>query len=134
MKTTTKHVLLATAATLLLTFGALPLFSQATSSSSIAGIVTDQQEAVIAGADVLLTDTATSQTISTKSNDAGRYIFININSGTYSLSVTKEGFSSFRTGGLSVQIGTSLTINAVLQVGSTTTTRWKLPRTPALSW
>jgi hypothetical protein len=122
MKAAIKRYCTAAAAVLLLSVTTLPAFGQATSSSSIAGIVTDQQEAAIPGADVLVTDASTNQTISTKSNAAGRYIFINVNSGTYSLTVTKEGFSTFRTGGLSVQIGTSLTINAILQIGSTTTT------------
>ncbi len=122
MKAAIKRYCTAAAAVLLLSVTTLPAFGQATSSSSIAGIVTDQQEAAIPDADVLLTDSATNQTISTKSNAAGRYIFINVNSGTFSLTVTKNGFSTYRTAGLSVQIGTSLTINAILQIGSTTTT------------
>ena len=97
-------------------------WAQATSSSSVSGLVTDQQKSAIPGAEVKLVDPTTSQTSIAKTNDSGRYIFVNVGSGTYSLSVTKEGFSTFRTDALQVTIGQPLTVNATLQVGSTTTT------------
>jgi hypothetical protein len=100
----------------------VPVWAQATSSSSVAGLVTDQQKAAVPGAEVRLLDPSTNQTSVAKTNDAGRYIFVNVNSGSYTLSVTKEGFSTFKTDALQVTIGQSVTVNAVLQVGSTSTT------------
>jgi hypothetical protein len=111
-----------------LTIGALALlcsvpgWSQATSTSSVAGLVTDQQQAAIPGAEVRLTDPTTNQTSATKSNGSGRYIFVNVNSGDYSLSVSKDGFSTFKVDKVHVEIGSPVTINAILQVGSTSTT------------
>ena len=96
--------------------------AQATSTGSVSGIVTDQQQAAIPGAEVLLLDPSTKETSTTKSNGAGRYIFVNVKSGTYTLSVVKDGFSTFRVDALPVTIGDSLTVNAILQVGSTSTT------------
>jgi hypothetical protein len=96
-------------------------WAQATSTSTVSGVVTDQQKAAVAGAVVKLLDPSTNQAATTTTNDAGRYIFVNVNSGTYSLSVTKSGFSVFVTDALPVTIGESVTVNAVLQVGSTTT-------------
>ncbi len=97
-------------------------WAQATSSSSVSGLVTDQQKAAVPGAEIRLLDASTNQTSVTKTNDAGRFIFVNVNSGSYSLSVMKEGFSTFKTGGLQVTIGEPVTVNAILQVGSTSTT------------
>jgi hypothetical protein len=100
----------------------IPAWAQATSSSSVAGLVTDQQQAAIPGAEVRLLDPSTNQTSVTKSNGAGRYIFVNVNSGSYTLTVVKDGFSTFRVDSVQVTIGQAVTINAVLQVGSTSTT------------
>lgn len=102
--------------------GAVPAFPQATSTGSISGLVTDQQQAAIPGAEVRLFDPSTKETSTTKSNGSGRYIFINVKSGTYSVTVVKDGFSTFKVDALEVTIGSSLTVNAVLQVGSTATT------------
>ncbi len=111
---------------ILLTFGSLLLSStawaQATSSSSVAGIVVDPQKAAVPGAEVSLLDTSTNQTATAKTNDAGRYIFVNVNSGSYSVTITKEGFSTFREKLIQVEIGSPVTVNAVLQIGSTSTT------------
>jgi hypothetical protein len=101
---------------------AVPAFSQATSTGSVSGIVTDQQQAAIPGAEVLLLDPSTKETSTAKTNGAGRYIFVNVKSGAYNISVVKDGFSTFKIDALQVTIGDSLTVNAVLQVGSTSTT------------
>ncbi len=97
-------------------------WAQATSSASISGLVTDQQAAAIPGAEVRLLDPSTNQTQSGKTNGAGRYIFVGVKSGTYTLSVTKDGFSKFQVAAVPVEIGSSVTVNAILQVGSTSTT------------
>ena len=97
-------------------------WSQATSTGSVSGLVTDQQKAAIPAAEVQLFDPSTKETSLAKTNGAGRYIFVNVKSGTYTLSVVKDGFSTFKVDGLPVTIGDSLTVNAILQVGSTSTT------------
>ena len=111
---------IAALAAILLT--AVPAWSQATSAASISGLVTDPQQAVIPAAEVRLLDRGTNQTQTTKTNDAGRYVFIGVKSGIYSISVVKDGFSTFRMDTLQVEIGSAVSVNAVLQVGSTTTT------------
>jgi hypothetical protein len=98
------------------------LFAQATSSSTITGVVTDQQAASIPGADVKLVDNSTNSIQTTKSNEAGRYVFANVPSGKYTLLFTKEGFSTFRIGSQQVQVSTTLTLNATLELGTTSTT------------
>ena len=97
-------------------------WAQATSSASISGLVTDPQAAAIPAAEVRLLDPSTNQTQTVKTNGAGRYIFVGVKSGSYTLSVTKEGFTTFRVAALPVEIGSSVTVNAVMQVGATSTT------------
>ena len=100
----------------------VPVWAQATSSASISGLVTDQSQAAIPGAEVVLLDPSTNQSQTAKSNGSGRYIFVGLKSGSYTFTVTKDGFSKFKVDAVPVEIGSSVTINAVLQVGSTTTT------------
>jgi hypothetical protein len=112
----------ATGIFLLALLSAVPAWSQATSSGSVSGIVTDQQQAAIPGAEVQLLDPGTKEVSTAKTNGSGRYIFVNVKSGNYTLSVTKDGFSTYKVDALPVVIGDSVTVNAILQVGSTTTT------------
>ena len=101
---------------------AAPAWSQSTATGTVSGQVTDASNAAIAGAEVKLTDTGTGITLSTTSNDAGRYIFLNVAPGTYNLTFTKQGFSVYAVAAQAVKVGEVLTINAPLAVGSTTTT------------
>ncbi len=97
-------------------------WAQATSTNSVGGQVVDPQNAAVPGAEVTLTESATSEKLSTKTNNDGRYIFINVGSGTYSISISKTGFSTVQTQGLQVVIGEPVTYNATLAVGTTATT------------
>ncbi|HLK66980.1 MAG TPA: carboxypeptidase-like regulatory domain-containing protein [Bryobacteraceae bacterium] len=99
-----------------------PAWSQATSTASIAGLVADEQGAAIPGAEVKLTDTATGGSQVTLSNDAGRYVFVNVSPGVYTVLVSKQGFTAFKVDAQKVDVGTAMTINATLKVGATTTT------------
>src|SRR6516225_2001276 len=107
---------------LLFSLSANRAFGQATSTSSISGQVTDQQGAAVPGTEIKLIDPATKTAMTATANDAGRYIFLNIPSGTFAITFTKTGFSVFRIDGQVVEVGSVLTINAVLQVGATSTT------------
>lgn len=95
---------------------------QATSSSSISGVVTDQQGAAIPGTEVKLIDPSTNATLTASANESGRYIFLNVKSGQYSLTFSKTGFNAYRVEAVSVEVGSVLTINASLQIGATSTT------------
>jgi hypothetical protein len=99
-----------------------PAWAQSTSTSTVAGQVIDQQNAAVAGAEVKLVDTATSATLTTISNDTGRYIFVNVASGTYNVQFSKTGFKAFRVAAQQVAVGETLTVNATLEVGATSTT------------
>src|ERR1051325_5875818 len=89
----------------LLALTATPAFSQATSTSSFAGLVTDEQGAAIPGAVVRIVDTSTGTTQTTATNETGRYVIVNIAPDTYTITVTKEGFTVYKVGAQKVDIG-----------------------------
>src|SRR5690242_13274536 len=79
---------------LLLSLAAMPLFGQATSTGTIAGIVSDPTGAVVNGVTVTLTDKATKATRSVTTNESGRYVLTNVDPGNYELSASKQGFAT----------------------------------------
>jgi hypothetical protein len=99
---------------------ALPMWAQSTSTGTVVGVVTDPSNAVIAGATVTLTDTTTNISQTTTTNETGRYVFVNVTPGPYSMTLTKQGFSTSKTT-LSVRVGLATTINATVKVGGANT-------------
>ena len=98
------------------------LWSQATSTSTVTGQVTDQSGAAVPGAKVTLTDPAISNQLITTTNNDGRYVFSNVNVGSYNITFEKPGFATSKIEKQAVEIGTTLTVNTSMQVGATTTT------------
>jgi hypothetical protein len=103
-------------------FFAVQAWAQSTATGTLSGQVTDQQNAVVAGAEVKLFDPQINTARTTTTNDAGRYSFINVPPGVYDLTVTKPGFSQAVVAAQKVEVGLTLTVDIALQVGSTTTT------------
>jgi len=94
-----------------------PAWAQSASTGTVVGVVTDASNAVVAGATVTLTDTATNVARSTTTNGAGRYTFVDLNPGIYNMAVTKTGFSTTKVANQEVQVGASLNLNLTLEVG-----------------
>jgi hypothetical protein len=94
------------------------LFAQSASTGSVAGTVTDAQGAAVAGASVTLTDKATGIARTAGTNESGRYIFVDVNPGTYNVTVNKTGFRVSKVVDQVVQVGLSLTLNITLEIGS----------------
>ena len=91
-------------------------WAQSTSSGTVVGSVTDQSNAVVNGATVTITDTSIKTSRSVTTNDAGRYIFVDVPPGLYDLTVAKQGFSTSRTQ-TTVTVGAAITANMSLLVG-----------------
>jgi len=94
----------------------------AQSTGTVSGTVADSSGAVVAAAKVDLTDTASGSVRSATTNDKGFYVFSYVNPGTYTVTVTKEGFRKSIISGQQVEIGLQLTVNAALEVGSVSST------------
>jgi hypothetical protein len=98
--------------------GVLPAWAQSSSTGSIVGQVTDQTGAVVDDATVTLTDVSTNTVRSSTSNASGRYLYVNVNPGIYTISATKAGFATSKTERQEVKVGLTLTLNFSLQVGA----------------
>ncbi|MCX6607648.1 MAG: carboxypeptidase regulatory-like domain-containing protein, partial [Acidobacteria bacterium] len=102
-----------------LTFAAVSAFSQGT-TSRLQGAVQDSSGAVVAAANVSLTNEGTNITFQTKSTEAGTYVFEALQSGRYTLAVEATGFKKFSAKNSVVSIGQPTTVNVVLQIGAVT--------------
>jgi hypothetical protein len=94
------------------------LFGQTASTGTVAGTVSDPSGGAIVGATVTLTDTATSIARTDVTNDSGRYFFANVVPGKYTVAVSKTGFRVSKLVDQVVEVGASLTLNVVLEIGS----------------
>src|SRR5260370_27230770 len=106
----------------LLATSAIPAWSQATSTATVAGPVTAEQNAAVVGAEVRLLENATGASQTTLTNETGRYVIVNVQPGTYVVTISKQGFTVFKIPAQKIDLGASMMINASLKVGSTSTT------------
>jgi len=60
-------------------------------SGTISGVVTDQQDAVISGAQVEIKNTGTNAVFRTQTNDSGNYVFVNLDPGIYRVEGSSTG-------------------------------------------
>ncbi|MGH9454574.1 MAG: carboxypeptidase-like regulatory domain-containing protein, partial [Terriglobia bacterium] len=97
-------------------------WGQTTNAGTITGTVTDNTNAVVPDATVTITLKSTGTARTTTTNNEGRYVFANVDPGPYDVKVTKAGFSSAVIANQTVQVGTQLTENVQLQVGTVSTT------------
>src|SRR5690348_18140422 len=97
-----------------------PLLAQS-ASGTITGVVTDPSGAAIVGAEVRLVDVSTNASLTTTSNEVGRYTFVNVSPGTYNVAVSHAGFTQAKIQGQKVDVGASLALNVTLQLGATST-------------
>ncbi|MFZ0638334.1 MAG: carboxypeptidase-like regulatory domain-containing protein [Candidatus Acidiferrales bacterium] len=93
-------------------------WSQSTSTGTITGEVTDTSNAIVPGATVSITLRTTGGVRTTTTDNEGRYVFADVDPGAYNIQVTKQGFASTVISNQVVQIGTQLTENVKLQLGS----------------
>ena len=85
---------------------------------SFIAVVQDTQGAVIPGATVVLTNTATTERRESVSAEDGTARFVNLVPGAYRLEVELSGFQRFVRDGIAVNIQTTPRIEATLQLGS----------------
>ncbi len=102
-------------------------------SGEITGTVTDNTGAVIVGATVTATNTATQQVRSTTSNAAGNYVMPYLAPGTYNLVCSKQGFQAMRQQSIDVTVGAVLDISFAMQIGAVTSEITVTSAAPLLS-
>jgi Carboxypeptidase regulatory-like domain/TonB dependent receptor len=89
-------------------------------SASLNGVVRDASGAVIPEAQVVLSNTATGVASNSTTNASGVYAFNNIVPGDYSLSVSKDGFSTEIQQGLHILVQQALTQDFQMHPGAVT--------------
>jgi hypothetical protein len=89
-------------------------------SSSVQGTVSDATSAVIPGAKVILTNSSTGVALNATSDASGSYFFPSLPPGVYSLEILKEAFASYKVSRFNVIVGQHATVNASLNVASST--------------
>ncbi len=100
----------------ILAFACVGAFAQA--NSNMTGIVTDQTGAVVSGATIALTDTATGTEKSTVSSATGLYEIAGLNPSTYNMTVTAQGFQTVEKKGIVVNVSSTVRTDIALTVGS----------------
>jgi hypothetical protein len=110
-------------------FFLLPLFfvlacvgAFAQANSEVTGIVTDQTGAVIAGANVTLSDPDTGFTRTIVSGPTGLYDFAGLNPSNYNLKATAKGFQAFVQTGIVVNVSGTFRVDVKLTLGAETQT------------
>jgi hypothetical protein len=87
---------------------------------TILGAVTDATGAVIPGATVAVTHTATNVTTTVVSNSDGNYAAPNLLVGSYTVTATKEGFKKSVRSGITLEVDQKAEINVALEAGAVT--------------
>ncbi|HEY7096619.1 MAG TPA: carboxypeptidase regulatory-like domain-containing protein [Terriglobales bacterium] len=95
---------------------ALPVFCQKF-TGTIRGTVTDASGAVVAGATVTITNDATQEARTVSSNQSGEYVAVELNPGTYTVSVKQQNFKEFISKNVILNVSSIAVANAQLEVG-----------------
>lgn len=95
-----------------------PAFGQSGTSSALAGSVVDSTGAAVAGASVSASDVNSKATRTGTTDATGRYLFSQLNPGTYEVSISATGFGVAQSTATPVPVGRTVTLNFTLIVGS----------------
>ena len=99
----------------------LQLFGQAV-NGTLLGTLTDSSGAVVASAQVTITEQGTGIPHSTQSNASGNYVFPNLPPGTYTVVAEAPGFKKQSRPDIRVDVNSSLRVDMTMQPGAVTET------------
>ncbi len=95
---------------------------RAQDTGSLSGTVRDSTGAIITAANVTVTSLAESSSHKTTSNNEGDYLVAGLPAGTYNLTITATGFKTYEATAIVLRIAQKARVDAILQLGSITTT------------
>jgi len=111
---------------LLAAFGLLFLFAHAAqaqeTTGGIQGTVKDPSGASVPNAKVVVTSDALVGSKELTTDSSGYFRFANLPPGIYTITVSANGFKTFKRGGLNLEVGHLPTSDVLLEMGSATTT------------
>src|SRR5947207_2640789 len=91
---------------------------QGGTTATLNGIVVDMTGAMVPGADVVAKHNATGATVSAISNSGGVFSFPALNTGTYTVTVSLQGFKTYVASNVVLTSGAGANIRATLDVGA----------------
>src|SRR5689334_4643380 len=97
----------------------LPVFGQKF-TGTIRGTVTDKSGAVVPNAPVTITNSGTGDSRSVMTNQAGEYVALELNPGTYTVAVKQQGFKEYISHGVVLNVSSTTVVNPLLEVGNVT--------------
>jgi hypothetical protein len=103
-------------------FVSSPALAQGTTTSSISGVVVDADGGAVPGATVTVRDVATGATYSTVTTGTGSFTVPAVNIGTYTVTVSLQGFKTVVLNNVAVTAGGPATVRATLEVGGVSET------------
>jgi len=95
----------------------LPMWGQKF-TGTISGVVTDKSGAVVPNASVSVTNNGTGDVRTVTTNQAGEYVAVDLNPGTYTVLVKQSGFKEFVAKNVALDTSSTTVVNAQLQVGN----------------
>src|SRR5215471_1978405 len=113
-KTATRLTIWA-AVSLLLFVGVAP---GQTATSTLSGVVRDQNGAVVSGANITIKNNATGATRSVKTDEEGRYYLVNVEPGQYELKAEATGYKTALTNPVTLMVGGPTSLDVTLSVGT----------------
>ena len=91
-------------------------------TASVRGTVTDESNASIGSAKIVVTSVERGTSSTTTTDESGRYVVTALQPGSYTLAVEAPGFKRFASQRFTLNVQEQATVNASLQVGDVSTT------------
>src|ERR1700682_3586319 len=104
------------AAFLLLAISAIA-FGQSTTTGAIGGVVSNPNKEVVPGAALTVKSTRTKQEDTATTDDQGHFSIVNLERGTYSITINASGFSPYTQEKVIVEVGRVTDLTAAVSVG-----------------
>src|SRR5262245_23209882 len=108
---------------LLLCFLRLTGFAKVTGVAALQGVVNDNSGAVLANAEVTVTNIETGVVVKSMTNEAGLYRVSALNPGRYSVEAKAAGFAAGRVNEVRLEVGQTARLDLELNVGGVGETR-----------
>ncbi|SNS75169.1 TonB-dependent Receptor Plug Domain [Granulicella rosea] len=93
-------------------------FAQSSVAGAISGVIYDQQKAVVPGAAITAVNNDTQASTTATSDARGEYRLENLTPGVYTVTVTKDGFKTFKQESFTINVGVISQLAPSLVVGS----------------
>jgi hypothetical protein len=113
-------------------FGGSEALGQAFVNGSVVGTVTDNTGGLMKSVTLTLTNLGTNFTLTSQSDTAGRYRFINLPLGSYRLAAENPGFKRYTRGPIIIEVNSNIQIDIPMELGNVAETVTVTAETPLL--